>query len=48
MSIVAIFLLLALITFLLDTFGLPARVNLTPLGLAFFTIAFLIQAFGRA
>lgn len=37
-----ILLIAALVAFLLDTFGVSARINLTPLGLALATLAMLI------
>lgn len=42
MTISTILLIAALIVFLLDTFGVSARINLTPLGLALVTLAFLL------
>jgi hypothetical protein len=36
-----IFAVAALVCFLLDTFGVAARINLTPLGLAMLTLAVL-------
>lgn len=45
MSISLILLVAALIVFILDTFGVAARINLTPLGLALVTPAMLV---GRA
>jgi len=42
MTISTILLIAALIVFLLDTFGVAARINLTPLGLALVTLAFLL------
>jgi hypothetical protein len=38
-----ILLIAALIVFVLDTVGVSARINLTPLGLALVTLAVLIQ-----
>ena len=38
-----VLLIAALIVFLLDTAGVSARINLTPLGLALVTLALLIQ-----
>lgn len=40
--LILILLVAALVCFLLDAFGVAARVNLTALGLAFLTITMLI------
>lgn len=45
MTISIILLVAALIVFILDTIGISARINLTPLGLALVTLALII---GRA
>jgi hypothetical protein len=42
MAIQLILLVAALIVFILDTIGVSAQINLTPLGLALLTLAFLI------
>lgn len=41
MNLHILFALLALIVFILDTFGVSARINLTALGLALLTAALL-------
>lgn len=41
MNISLIFLIAALIVFVLDTLGVAARINLTPLGLALLTLGLL-------
>lgn len=42
MAIHLILLVAALIVFILDTIGISARVNLTALGLALLTLAFMV------
>lgn len=43
MNISLICLIAALIVFVLDTFGVSARINLTPLGLALLTLGMLVR-----
>lgn len=43
MTITTILLAAALVVFVLDTIGIPSRINLTPLGLALVTLALLIN-----
>ena len=45
MTLPLILLIAALIAFVLDTFGVASRINLTPLGLALVTLALIV---GRA
>jgi hypothetical protein len=42
MAIQLIFLIAALIAFILDTIGISSRVNLTALGLALLTLAMIV------
>jgi hypothetical protein len=42
MTLYLILLVCALIAFVLDTIGMASRINLTPLGLALLTLAFLL------
>jgi hypothetical protein len=42
MAISLIFLIAALIVFVLDTIGVSARINLTALGLALLTLALIV------
>jgi hypothetical protein len=44
MSIATLFLLVALVLFILNAAGIPSRINLTAAGLAFLTAAMLVPA----
>lgn len=41
--LITILIICALVCFLLDTFGVPARINLTALGLALLTITLVVS-----